>query len=345
MTTPNVNTVASAQTDFHPLALAGSTAQTMSSVEIAELTGKRHDNVMADISKMLKELGINAPEFSGTQKYGKNNTRKVFNLPKRECLILVSGYSVDLRARIIDRWQELENQQKSPQLPDFTNPAVAARAWADQVEAKQVLAIENQKLTGAVEKLQPKADGFDRIANADGTMTISDAAKQLNIKPRAMFAWLEAHKWIFKRGTGKGDWVPHQSKINAGLLINITGTYDKKNGEKHSYSQARVTAKGLTKLSSLFNKEEESQREALIAELSEKLETLTPDEIDRINTDALEKASKREAVMKKASLLTNQEAKAADAMLIFSRLSTEDKKSILILAKGLQAVEKMGVAA
>lgn len=39
---------------------------TMSSLENAELTGKRHDNVMADIEKMLLELGSNAPEFSGS---------------------------------------------------------------------------------------------------------------------------------------------------------------------------------------------------------------------------------------------------------------------------------------
>ena len=39
---------------------------TMSSREIAELCGERHDNVMADIRKMLDELDIYAPDFSGT---------------------------------------------------------------------------------------------------------------------------------------------------------------------------------------------------------------------------------------------------------------------------------------
>lgn len=89
--------------------------KTMSSLEIAELTGKRHDHVMTDIKKMLESLGINAPDFSGTQTYGNNNTREVFNLPKRETLILVSGYSVELRAKIVDRWEELENQKPKSQ--------------------------------------------------------------------------------------------------------------------------------------------------------------------------------------------------------------------------------------
>lgn len=39
---------------------------TMSSREIATLCDKRHDNVMADIRKMLNELGLYAPDFSGT---------------------------------------------------------------------------------------------------------------------------------------------------------------------------------------------------------------------------------------------------------------------------------------
>lgn len=98
---------------------------TMSSREIADLTGKRHDNVMADIRKMLNDLGITSPEFSGVYKDQHLIDRPCFNLPKRETLILVSGYSVELRAKIIDRWQELEAKQKVAALPDFTDPAEA----------------------------------------------------------------------------------------------------------------------------------------------------------------------------------------------------------------------------
>lgn len=94
-------------------ALTKIVSQTMSSREIAELCNKRHDNVMSDIRKMLFELNLAAPDFSGTAFVdGPNNSKReiqVFNLPKREILILVSGYSVELRAKIIDRWEELES--------------------------------------------------------------------------------------------------------------------------------------------------------------------------------------------------------------------------------------------
>jgi len=85
--------------------------KSMSSLEIAELTGKRHDHVMNDIRKMLEELKIDVPTLLGTYKVGRNNTYECFNLPKRETLILVSGYSVSMRASIIDRWQELEAKE------------------------------------------------------------------------------------------------------------------------------------------------------------------------------------------------------------------------------------------
>ncbi len=75
---------------------------TMSSREIAELTGKRHDHVMRDIRSMLVTLQINGPTFGGVYVDAKGEARSCFNLPKRETLILVSGYSVELRARILN---------------------------------------------------------------------------------------------------------------------------------------------------------------------------------------------------------------------------------------------------
>lgn len=86
--------------------------QTMSSREIADLTGKRHDNVMRDIRTMLIALHGEGGllKFEGTYLNSQNKEQPLFNLPKRECLILASGYDVHLRARIIDRLEEAERQ-------------------------------------------------------------------------------------------------------------------------------------------------------------------------------------------------------------------------------------------
>ncbi len=78
---------------------------TMSSLEIAGLTGKRHDNILRDIRRMADDLGLS---LKIEEKATSGRPLTVAKLPKRETLILVSGYSTELRARIIDRWMELE---------------------------------------------------------------------------------------------------------------------------------------------------------------------------------------------------------------------------------------------
>jgi hypothetical protein len=81
---------------------------TMSSLEIAGLTGKKHPHVLRDIDKMLKDLGEDRSKFGSMYLDGYGREQSCYNLPQRECLILVSGYSTQMRAKIIDRWQELE---------------------------------------------------------------------------------------------------------------------------------------------------------------------------------------------------------------------------------------------
>ena len=120
-----------------PVEPAGSAA-TMTSREIAELTGKAHTHVLRDIRHLMAELGdpllVHLREVKDARQYTDH-----FVLPKRETLILVSGYSIPMRAKIIDRWQELEAAQApaAPALPNFGNPAEAARAWAAQYEVAQ----------------------------------------------------------------------------------------------------------------------------------------------------------------------------------------------------------------
>ena len=123
-----------------------SSEMTMSSLEIAELTGKEHKNVVADLRKMLNELDLTAAEFSASVKYTGNNnaqlTREIFNLPKRECLILVSGYNLKLRAAIIDRWQELENQSK-PSMPTTYIAALEALVASEKAKELALLQVDD----------------------------------------------------------------------------------------------------------------------------------------------------------------------------------------------------------
>lgn len=116
---------------------------TMSSLEIAELTSKEHKNVLADIRNMLEQLGILAAEFSAVR-IVRGKEYEIFNLPKRECLILVSGYSATLRAKIIDRWLDLEEKQRRSQLPSTYLEALRELVRAQEEVQKLNTLLDNE---------------------------------------------------------------------------------------------------------------------------------------------------------------------------------------------------------
>lgn len=109
---------------------------TMSSLEIADRTGKTHAHVIRDIRVMLAGLDITEAKFGSSYRDATGRSLPCFNLPKRECLILVSGYSVELRAAIIDRWQELE-QSQAPRIPTHVEALRLAADYLDRAEAAE----------------------------------------------------------------------------------------------------------------------------------------------------------------------------------------------------------------
>ena len=110
---------------------------------------------------------------------------------------------------------------------------------------------ENIKLVAQVEEMTPKAEALDRIAKADGSMCITDAAKDLQIRPKDLFSWLSANKWIYKR-TGGSGWVAYQDKLQRLLLEHKVTVVSRTDGSEKTTEQVRVTSKGLTVLSGLI---------------------------------------------------------------------------------------------
>ncbi len=82
----------------------------MSSREIADLTGKRHDHVLRDIDVLLKSLppDLGAGYKSTTYVSADGRTCRQFEMDRDSTICLVTGYDATSRMRIIKRWQELE---------------------------------------------------------------------------------------------------------------------------------------------------------------------------------------------------------------------------------------------
>lgn len=87
------------------------TALTMSSREIAELTGKRHDNVTADIRSMLVDLKKDVLTFQGIYFDSMNRQQTEYLLDREHTDCLLTGYSTPMRMAVIKRWHRLEAQQ------------------------------------------------------------------------------------------------------------------------------------------------------------------------------------------------------------------------------------------
>lgn len=179
--------------------------ETMTSLEIAEVTGKQHQHVMRDIRAILNQ-GVDASNFGLTSYTDKSNRQSpCYKLTKKGCLILASGYDAILREKIINRWEELETKERNGV---FAVPQTFAEAL--MLAAKQQLALEEKekkiaalneeqerllientkqgetineqgeqiiKLTSDISQMKPKVDYCDIILQSISTVLITQIAQ------------------------------------------------------------------------------------------------------------------------------------------------------------------------
>lgn len=107
------------------------------------------------------------------------------------------------------------------------------------------------ELQDEVKELQPLAKSYEHLTRHDGTLCITDAAKALDMRPKDLFAWLQANKWIYRRA-GNGHWVGYQQRIQAGLLDHRLEEVTRADGSSKITEQVRVTAKGMGRLGELL---------------------------------------------------------------------------------------------
>ena len=175
--------------------------QTMSSLEIAKLTGKPHNDVMKAIRAM--ESGwekVSQGKFSLSsrkvqQPNGGVREYPCYELTKTECLYVATKFNDEARAKLVIRWEELEKQARTSMiaLPNFEDPAEAAMAWAKEYKEKKVLSIENKRLEDenvmlAAENQELKHDKnyLDLIMRSKALLTISQIAQDYGMSGKAM---------------------------------------------------------------------------------------------------------------------------------------------------------------
>ena len=235
--------------------------ETMSSLQIAEITGKRHDAILRDIRHLITK-GVNAHNFVEVEYTDKKGEKRpCFELTKKGCLILASGYDAKLRERIIDRWEELESEKQKEcfQVPkSFSEALQLAADQARQIEEQQK-AIEQKD--ARISKLQPKADFADVAFKAEGKVDIGQAAKILGLPfgRNTLFKKLKEKGILFNRNE------PKQRYIDAGYFeLTQLPPIHRNNHPDIIVMKVICTQKGLAFINKLFGGSSEKTKLATI---------------------------------------------------------------------------------
>jgi phage antirepressor YoqD-like protein len=224
--------------------------QTMTSLEIAQLVEQRHDNVKRTVETLGLKGVVTLPQIEEVPNPGPGPKMiGVYRVGKRDSYVIVAQLSPEFTARLVDRWQELEARAVIP-VPGFaipTNLAQALRLAADKAE-------EAERANAALAIAAPKAEALDRLSSADGSVCITNAAKDLKMRPKDLFAWLSRNQWIYRRMGGAG-WLAHQTRLQQGVLEHKVTTIERSDGTERVVEQVLVTAKGLARLAESVQRE------------------------------------------------------------------------------------------
>jgi len=151
------------------------------------------------------------------------------------------------------------------------SPFAIPRTLADALQLAADLERDREQLTQRLKDSAEKVAALDRIADADGSLCVRDAAKSLGMKPRALYTWLAAHAWIFRRGK---EWHAYQNHVDAEHLrmraVPVPYTTDA-GARTRLHQQVLLTAKGLTRLAAMLERPASPVAEREIARCAEAL--------------------------------------------------------------------------
>lgn len=213
----------------------------MTSKEIAEITGKRHCDVMEAIRVMeIAWVKIGQRKFPLTSYVDQwNREQPMYKLNKTECLYIATKFNDEARAKLVIRWEELETKERQnvPALPQTYLEALKALVLSE--EQKQVLALEN-------ESMKPKADYFDTLVERGSNLNLRDTAKMIGVSERFFIEYLLLNGYLYR-----------DAKRKLKPIAKYVGRYfvlkEWVRGE-NTGSQTLVTVEGKDKFYKLINK-------------------------------------------------------------------------------------------
>ena len=146
--------------------------QTMTSLEIAELTGKQHFHLMRDIRNMEPAWEkVTQSKFGcSTYKDATGRTLPCYVLTKTECLYIATKFNDEARAKLVLRWEELERAQRGQSLGDSLRYSQQGQSPCSLPSPQEILRMADD-IIGA---------GTSRTRIAPASMCMSSSAIRRN---------------------------------------------------------------------------------------------------------------------------------------------------------------------
>ncbi|EME4590813.1 phage antirepressor KilAC domain-containing protein [Escherichia coli] len=216
--------------------LINSNAIKMTSIEIAELVGSRHDKVKQSIERLAVRGVIRNPPMVVFEKI--NNLGLLRGVEayvfegeqgKRDSIIVVAQLSPEFTARLVDRWRELEGA--TAKIPQTFSEALRLAADLEDQKAE----LEKQLALAA-----PKVEFADRVGEASGILT-GNFAKVVGIGPNKLFAWMRDHKILIASGSRRN--VPMQEYMDRGYFTVKETAVNTNHGIQISFT-TKITGRG-----------------------------------------------------------------------------------------------------
>lgn len=142
--------------------------------------------------------------------------------------------------KVIRAYDAMQAPSAADPLQALSDPATMRKLLLGYTE--RVMALES-----TVAEQSPKVQAFQRIAESEGSLCLTDAAKHLQVRRKDLLAWLQVHRWIYRRA-GNRNWIAYQPRLQQGVLEHKVTVIPLDEGGEKVCEQVKVTRKGLARL-------------------------------------------------------------------------------------------------
>lgn len=219
--------------------LIASTELTMSSREIAELVESRHDNVKVTIERLVARGVIASPAMQEKATAGRPVIE--YLVGKRDSYVIVAQLSPEFTARLVDRWQELEERSAGSLPKTFADALRLAADQQERLEAQQ----------RQIEQQRPAVEFARAIRNTADAISIGDFARVIGMGQNRLFRQLRADHILMS------DNLPYQHYLERGYFRVMESVWIDEDKQPHPTFKTLITGAGQVYLQRRYGKQPE----------------------------------------------------------------------------------------